>query len=76
MDYNENNKALKDELDYDNLPQVEQLQIDLTFAISELSILEKRHAKLEQKVAKAKQMLEPFIESNGIALIVFKQLNN
>jgi hypothetical protein len=52
------------------------LQIDLTFAISELSILEKRHAKLEQKIEKAKQMLEPFIESNGIALIVFNQLNN
>ena len=76
MKYNENNKALKDELDYDNLPQVEQLQIDLTFAISELSILEKRHAKLEQKIEKAKEMLEPFIEYNGIALIVFKQLNN
>ena len=76
MKYNENNKALKDELDYDNLPQVEQLQIDLTFAISELSILEKRHAKLEQKIEKAKQMLEPFIESNGLSLIVFKQLNN
>lgn len=76
MSYNENNKALKDELDYDNLPQVEQLKIDLTFAISELSILEKRHAKLEQKIEKAKQMLEPFIEYNGIALIVFKQLNN
>jgi hypothetical protein len=76
MNYNENNKALKHELDYDNLPHVEQLQIDLTFAISELSILEKRHAKLEQKIEKAKEMLEPFIESNGIALIVFKQLNN
>jgi hypothetical protein len=54
MSYNENNKALKDELDYDNLPQVEQLQIDLTFAISELSILEKRNAKLESKIEKAK----------------------
>jgi len=76
MKYNENNKAFKDELDYDNLSQVEQLQIDLTFAISELSTLEKKHAKLVEKVAKANEMLEPFIESNGIALIVFKQLNN
>jgi hypothetical protein len=76
MSYNKDNKALKDELGYDNLPQVEQLQIDLTFTTSDLIDLEKKNAKLESKIAKAKEMLEPFIESNGIALIVFNQLNN
>jgi hypothetical protein len=76
MSYNKDNKALKDELDYDNLPQVEQLQIDLTFATSDLIDLEKKNAKLESKIEKAKEMLEPFIESNGIALIVLNQLNN
>jgi hypothetical protein len=76
MKYNENNKALKDELDYDNLPQVEQLQIDLTFAISELSILEKRNAKLQAKIEKANEILEPLSKSNGLALLVFNRLNN
>jgi hypothetical protein len=72
--YNNNHSQEREELNYDNLSQLEQLQIDLTFSYIDNVNKDKRIETLESRINKAIEILEPFEEQNGIALIALKAL--